>query len=54
MYIWGGPGIRGFNFCMLIGVISGTYSTVAIAAPLLLLRYEEKRSAARAGALATA
>lgn len=54
MYLWGGPGIRGFNFCMLIGVISGTYSTVAIAAPLLLLRRQEKRSPARSGALATA
>ena len=36
MYIFGGEAIRGFNFCMLIGVITGTYSTVFIAAPLLL------------------
>ena len=38
MYIWGGSSIRGFNFCMLIGVITGSYSSIAIAAPLLLLR----------------
>jgi SecD/SecF fusion protein len=36
LYIWGGEGIHTFAFCMLIGVISGTYSTVFIGAPLLL------------------
>jgi SecD/SecF fusion protein len=36
LYIWGGEGIHTFAFCMLIGVISGTYSTVFIAAPMLL------------------
>ena len=35
MYIWGGTGLRGFNFVLIIGVIVGTYSSVAIAAPLL-------------------
>ncbi|MHC5083585.1 MAG: protein translocase subunit SecD [Planctomycetota bacterium] len=37
MYIWGGSGLRGFTFAMLIGIIVGTYSSVAIAAPILLL-----------------
>ncbi|MHC4552093.1 MAG: protein translocase subunit SecD [Planctomycetota bacterium] len=37
MYIWGGAGLRGFTFAMLIGIIVGTYSSVAIAAPILLL-----------------
>jgi SecD/SecF fusion protein len=36
MYIWGGEGIKGFNFALLIGVGIGTYSTIAIASPLLL------------------
>lgn len=36
MYIWGGEGIRGFAFAMLIGVITGAYSTLAIASPMLL------------------
>lgn len=36
MYIWGGEGVRGFSFAMLIGVITGAYSTLAIAAPSLL------------------
>ena len=35
MYIWGGAGLRGFNFVLIIGVMVGTYSSIAIAAPLL-------------------
>src|SRR5687767_5702362 len=35
MYIWGGEGIKGFAFTMLIGCISGTYSTFAIASPMV-------------------
>ncbi len=48
MYIFGGTSIRGFNFCMIIGIITGTYSSVAVAAPLLMLAL--RREAVRAGA----
>jgi SecD/SecF fusion protein len=37
MYIFGGPGIHGFTFVLLIGILVGTYSSIAIAAPFLLL-----------------
>lgn len=37
MYLWGGVGLRGFNFIMFIGIIIGTYSSIAIASPLLLI-----------------
>jgi preprotein translocase subunit SecF len=36
MYVWGGQGIKGFNFALLAGILFGTYSSVAIAAPLLM------------------
>ncbi len=36
LYCVGGEGIHGFAFCMLIGTIVGTYSTVFIASPFLL------------------
>jgi preprotein translocase subunit SecF len=36
MYIFGGEGMRGFTYALFIGIAFGTYSTVAIAAPLLL------------------
>jgi SecD/SecF fusion protein len=37
MYVFGGPGLRGFTFAIGFGVIIGTYSSIAIAAPLLLV-----------------
>jgi SecD/SecF fusion protein len=36
LYLWGGPGIHGFAYAMLIGTVVGMYSTVFIAAPFLL------------------
>ncbi len=36
MYVFGGDGIHGFNYAMLIGTIVGCYSSIAIASPLLL------------------
>ncbi len=35
MYFFGGDGIHSFAFVMLAGCISGTYSTIAIATPLV-------------------
>jgi SecD/SecF fusion protein len=37
LYFFGGDGIHGFAFSFLVGVISGTYSTIYIASPLLLM-----------------
>lgn len=37
MYIWGGEGLRGFTFAMIVGILVGTYSSIAIAAPILLI-----------------
>ncbi|NLW87898.1 MAG: protein translocase subunit SecD [Planctomycetes bacterium] len=36
MYIAGGQGIHAFNYALLIGMLFGTYSSIAIASPLLL------------------
>jgi len=35
IYMVGGSGIRPFAFCLLVGIIVGTYSSVAVAAPLV-------------------
>ncbi|MEM9752675.1 MAG: protein translocase subunit SecD [Planctomycetota bacterium] len=37
LYLFGGPGVHGFAFTMMIGVFVGTYSSFAVAAPLLIL-----------------
>ncbi|WP_347245841.1 protein translocase subunit SecD [Thermogutta sp.] len=36
LYIGGGAGIHAFSFTLLVGVITGTYSSVFIASPILL------------------
>lgn len=36
MYVFGGPVIHGFSFALCVGVIVGTYSSVFIAAPMIL------------------
>ena len=36
LYFLGGPGIHGFAFALVIGVVAGTYSSVFIASPVLL------------------
>ncbi len=36
MYLFGGAGIHAFTFALLVGIIFGTYSSIAIASPLLL------------------
>jgi len=46
MYIFGGKGLRGFNFALLFGIIEGTYSSIAISAPILLMRAARKQDKA--------
>jgi SecD/SecF fusion protein len=36
LYTMGGSAIHGFSFCLLVGLISGTYSTIYIASPVLM------------------
>jgi preprotein translocase subunit SecF len=43
MYIFGGAGLRGFTFAIGFGIIIGTYSSIAIAAPILLLGSKIKK-----------
>jgi SecD/SecF fusion protein len=47
IYVWGGPGLHLFSFVMLIGVIVGTYSSIYIASPLLLIFGEGARATAK-------
>jgi preprotein translocase subunit SecF len=36
LFIFGGPVLKGFSFTMLVGVITGTYSSVYVSAPIVL------------------
>jgi SecD/SecF fusion protein len=47
LYLFGGQGIHAFAFTMLVGIITGTYSTIYIAAPLVLWLQEGSATARR-------
>ena len=42
LYIFGGEGVKLFAFIMIVGVMVGTYSSIYIASPLLLIFGEGK------------
>ncbi len=42
MYIAGGNAIHGFTFVLLIGILVGTYSSIVIAAPVLLIGADQE------------
>jgi preprotein translocase subunit SecF len=36
LYIFGGAVLRGFSFALVVGILIGTYSSIAVAAPMLV------------------
>src|SRR5688572_30538789 len=45
LYLFGGEVLRGFAFTMLVGIVSGTYSTVFIASSIAIILGQRKRPA---------
>ncbi|WZO99476.1 protein translocase subunit SecD [Isosphaeraceae bacterium EP7] len=54
LYAFGGEGLHGFAFSLVVGFLSGTYSTIYIAAPILVDWIGEKPAEAAARELAAA
>ena len=54
LYLFGGEVLRGFAFTMLVGVISGTYSTVFIASAIAIILGQRRRPAAASAPSAAA
>jgi len=48
MYIFGGEGIHGFAYCLLVGIVVGTYSSIFIASPILLWFVQREQAAKQA------
>src|SRR5262245_13742508 len=48
LYVFGGEVLRGFAFAMIVGIVSGTYSTVFIASTIAIILSGRKASAGRA------
>ena len=53
LYLFGGEVLRGFAFTMLVGVVSGTYSTVFIASAIAIILSKRKQPLAASTAAAT-
>ena len=49
LYIVGGEGVRAFSFALLVGMFVGTYSSVAVAAPLVWSRKTKVTESADVG-----
>jgi preprotein translocase subunit SecF len=54
LYLFGGEVLEGFAFTMLVGIVSGTYSTVFIAAAIAILLSHRKGHKAAAAPAASA
>lgn len=48
LYFLGGPGIHGFAFSLVIGVVVGTYSSIYISCPFLLYMFNRKNKGQKA------
>ena len=44
LYLFGGEVLHGFSFALVVGILIGTYSSIAVAAPMLVA-YQEWRAA---------
>ncbi|HTM17930.1 MAG TPA: protein translocase subunit SecF [Terracidiphilus sp.] len=54
LFIYGGPVLRGFSFALVVGILIGTYSSIAIAAPMLVAYQEWRAGSGKAAALPAA
>jgi preprotein translocase subunit SecF len=52
LYLFGGEVLHGFSFALVIGILIGTYSSVAVAAPMLVAYQEWRRRRSGRGLVA--
>jgi preprotein translocase subunit SecF len=49
LYVFGGEVLRGFSFALVVGILIGTYSSIAVAAPMLVAYQDWRAKRAPAG-----
>jgi preprotein translocase subunit SecF len=54
LYIFGGQVLRGFSFALVVGILIGTYSSIAVAAPMLVAWQQWRAKGGKAVALPAA
>jgi preprotein translocase subunit SecF len=51
LLVFGGPVLRGFSFALTVGIVIGTYSSIAVAAPMLVAYQDWRKSKGKVAAL---
>jgi preprotein translocase subunit SecF len=54
LYIFGGPVLKGFSFALVVGILIGTYSSIAVAAPMLVAWQDWRSGSGKAVSLPAA
>jgi preprotein translocase subunit SecF len=54
LFVFGGPVLRGFSFALVVGILIGTYSSIAIAAPMLVAWQQWRAQGGKTAALPAA
>ncbi len=54
LFIFGGPVLNDFSFALVVGILIGTYSSIAVAAPMLVAWQESRAGKGRAASLPAA
>ena len=49
LYVFGGEVLHGFSFALVVGILIGTYSSIAVAAPMLVAYQDWRARRAKAG-----
>ena len=54
LFIFGGEVLNGFSFALVVGILIGTYSSIAVAAPMLVAYQDWRASKGKARVLPAA
>ena len=54
LYLFGGEVLKGFSLALVIGILIGTYSSIAVAAPMLVAWQDSRASRGKAAVLPAA
>jgi preprotein translocase subunit SecF len=54
LYLFGGEVLRGFSFALVVGILIGTYSSIAVAAPMLVAYQDWRASKGKSAVLPAA
>jgi preprotein translocase subunit SecF len=52
LYLFGGEVLHGFSFALVVGIVIGTYSSIAVAAPMLVAWQEWRTASSGRGTVA--